>query len=221
MDNLIQSALDAASQGGKNKALELIQQGLSTNPNDIEALLAFASFVDEPTRKRQILNRILSLEPTHKAARETLLEMDRAEMGAYRSQPISSPVSTPQTKQKTTPPLPKSSNSSTEKPIVFRYSTTWLVLLYLFTTIFCCAGFLVASQDLGNSFPSFMLALLFGPTTLSVSSKVEVKETGIRAASLLGGAEIKWNEIAKVKSNPMRRNLELVSNAGKSVKVST
>ena len=221
MDNLIQAALDAASQGDKHKALELIQQALSTNPNDIEALLTFASFVDEPTRRRQILNRILSLEPTHKAARETLLEMDRAEMGAYRSQPISSPVSTPQPKPQTTPLGTKSSNASTEKPIIFRYSTTWLVLLYLFTTIFCCAGFLVASENLGNSFPSFMLALLFGLTALSVSSKVEVKETGIRAASLLGGAEIKWNEIAKVKSNPIKRNLELISNTGKSVKVST
>lgn len=221
MDNLIQSALDAARQGDKNKALGLIQQALSTNPNDIAALLAFASVVDEPTRKRQILNRVLSLEPTHKAARQTLLELDRAEMGAYRPQPTSAPVSTPQSKPQTTPLGTKSSNSSTEKPIVFRYSTTWLVLLYLFTTIFCCAGFLVASQDLGNSFPSFMLALLFGLTALSVSSKVEVKDTGIRAASLLGGAEIKWNEIAKVKSNPVKRKLELVSNTGKSVKVST
>jgi hypothetical protein len=221
MHNLSQSALDAASQGDKNKARELIQQALSTNPNDIAALLAFASVVDEPTRKRQILNRVLSLEPTHKAARQTLLELDRAEMGAYRPQPTSAPVSTPQSKLQTTPLGTKSSNSSIEKPIVFQYSTTWLVLLYLFTTIFCCAGFLVASQDLGNSFPSFMLALLFGLTALSVSSKVEVKESGIRAASLLGGAEIKWNEIAKVKSNPVKRKLELVSNTGKSVKVST
>jgi len=221
VQNLIQSAMDAASEGNKNKALELIQQALSTNPNDIETLLVFASFVDESTRKRQILNRILSLEPTHKVARETLLKMDRAEMGAYRPQPISAPVSTPQSKQQITPPQRKASNSSTEKPLVFRYSTTWLVVSYLFTTVFCCAGFLVASQDLGNSFPSFILALLFGITAPSVSSKVEVKETGIRAASLLGGAEIKWNEIAKVKSNPMKRNLELVSNAGKSVKVST
>lgn len=221
MQNLIQSAMEAAREGNKNKALELIQEALSTNPNDIEALLAFASFVDEPTRKRQILNRILSLEPTHKATRETLLEMDRAEMGAYRPQPISAPVSTSQSKPQTTPLETKSSNSSTEKPLVFRYSTTWLVLLYLFTTIFCCAGFLVASQDLGKSFPSFMLALLFGLTALSASSKVEVKETGVRASSLLGGVEIKWNEIAKVKANPMKRKLELVSNAGKSVKVST
>jgi hypothetical protein len=221
MHNLIQSALDAASQGDKNKALGLIQQALSTNPNDVAALLAFASVVEEPTRKRQILNRVLSLEPTHKAARQTLLELDRAEMGAYRPQPTSAPVSTPQSKPQNTPLGTKSSNSSIEKPIVFRYSTTWLVLLYLFTTIFCCAGFLVASQDLGNSFPSFMLALLFGLTALSVSSKVEVKETGIRAASLLGGAEIKWNEIARVKSNPVKRKLELVSNTGKSVKVST
>lgn len=221
MNNLTQSAIEAASKGDKKEALELIQQALSTNPNDIDALLTLASFVDEPTRKRQVLNRILSVEPTHKAAREMLLEMDRAEMSAYRSQPISAPVSTPLSKPQTTSPAPKSTNIPTEKPLVFWPSTTWLVVVYLFTTVFCCAGFLIASQDLGKSFPSFMLALLFGLTALSASSKVEVKQTGLRASGLLGGSEIKWNEIAKVQANPMKRKLELVSTAGKSVKVST
>jgi hypothetical protein len=191
MQNLVQSAIDAANQGDRSKALEVIKQALSTNPNDIDALLAFASFVDEPTRKRQILNRILSLEPTHKVARETLLDVDRAEMSAYRPQTISAPVSTPQSKQQTIPSLPKASNVRTEKPLVFRYSTVWLVVLYLFTTVFCCAGLLVASQSIGNSLPSLMLALLFGLTALSVSSKVEVKEAGIRASGLFGGSEMK------------------------------
>jgi hypothetical protein len=221
MNNLTQSAMDAVRKGDRKEALELIQRALSANPNDIDALLALASFVDEPTRKRQVLNRILSVESTHKAAREMLLDMDRAEMSAYRPQPISAPVSTPQSKQQTTPPSPKPINTAMEKPLVFRSSTTWLVVVYLFTTIFCCAGFLIASQDLGKSFPSFMLALLFGLTALSASSKVEVKETGLRASGLFGGSEIKWNEIAKVQANPMKRKLELISNTGKSVKVST
>jgi hypothetical protein len=221
MNNLTQSALDAVSKGDRKEALDLLQRALGNNPNDIDALLALASFVDEPTGKRQVLNRILSVEPTHKAAREMLLDMDRAEMSAYRPQPVSAPASTPQTKQQTTPPLPKSTSSPKEKPLVFRSSTTWLAIVYLFTTIFCCAGLLLASQDLGKSFPSFMMALLLGLTAFSASSKVEVKETGLRASGLFGGSEIQWNEIAKVQANPMKRKLELVSNTGKSVKVST
>jgi hypothetical protein len=50
---------------------------------------------------------------------------------------------------------------------------------------------------------------------------VEVSEAGIRTSSLLGKAEIKWNDIAGMKPNAMRQKLELVSNTGKTVKVST
>jgi hypothetical protein len=221
MHQLVQSAIDAASYGDKNNALELIQEVLSANPNDVDGLLTLATLVDEPTRKRQVLNRILSLEPTHQMARETLLDMDRAEMSAYRSQPISAPVSTPQPKQQTTPPPAKLATAPTEKPLVFRSSTLWLVILYLFTTVFCCAGFLIASRSVGNSLSSLILALLFGLTALSLSSKVEVNQGGIRTSAVLGSSEIKWNEIVKVKSNPMKRKLELLSSEGKAVKVST
>jgi hypothetical protein len=66
-----------------------------------------------------------------------------------------------------------------------------------------------------------MLALLFGVSALSLSSKVEVRDAGIRSSSVFGSSEIKWNEIASLKPNAMKRKLELISNTGKSVKVST
>ena len=221
MNPSAQAAIDAANQGNKNKAIELIKQALTVNPSDVDMLLAFATIVDEPTRKRQILNRVLSLEATHKSAREMLLEMDRAELRAHRSQPVSAPVSIPQSKPQMVPPSPEPAKSPLEKPLVFRYSTVWLVVLYLFTTIFCCAGVLAATQSVGSSLPSLGLALLFGLTALSASSKVEVNQAGIRTSALFGSHEIKWNEIAKVSSNPMRKKLELFSNQGKSVKLST
>jgi hypothetical protein len=241
----IQPITDAIRQGDKNKAIELIKQALSTNPNDIDILLVLATLVEEPTRKRQVLNRILSAAPTHKTAREMLLEMDRGEMSAYRLKPNPAPApepSTPNVRGKaevvSSPPPPgqiapdlsqaaapsKSAQTSKlqpEKPLVFRYSTVWLVVLYLFATVFCCAGLLIASQDIANSLPSLALAFLFGITALSVSSKVEVKETGIRTSSLLGSTEIQWNEIASLKSNSMKRKLELISSKGKSVSVPT
>jgi hypothetical protein len=61
MQELVQSALEAAKKGDKNKAVEIIRQVLHTNPNDIEALLALATFVDDSMRKRKVLNRVLSL----------------------------------------------------------------------------------------------------------------------------------------------------------------
>lgn len=252
MQNLVQSAIDAANQGNKNKAIDFLKQALNNNPKDIDALLVLAAIVNEPTRKRQVLNRILSLAPTNKDAREMLLEMDRAEMSAYRPQPGHAPVpqptsqpmpqlSTPNLSNKpelksapalqqmvrvtlkdTPPSKPRQvSKARTDKPLVFRYSTPWLVVLYLFTTVFCCAGLLVASQSIAQGVPSLILALLFGLTALSVSSKVEVNEAGIRTSTLLGSTEIKWNEITNIKSNSMKRKLELISKKGKSVQVST
>src|SRR6185503_8662624 len=95
MHQFIQSAKDAADRGDKNKAFEQIKQALQANPNDIDALLVLASLVVELARKRLVLNRILSLEPANKTAREMLLEMDRVELGAHRSQTISTPISQP------------------------------------------------------------------------------------------------------------------------------
>lgn len=225
MDSLVQSAHDAANRGDKKQAIDLLKQELSSNPNNIDALLAFASMVDEPTRKRQILNRVLSLDAANKTARETMLELDRAEIHSFRSQPISTPVSKvpsqPNPSASSPNSYPQPLTASTDKPMVFRSSTGWLAVLYVVTTIFCCLGLLVASQDLGDSLPSLMLALLFGVSALSLSSKVEVRDTDIRTSSLLGSAEIKWDEITSLKPNAMQRKLELISNTGKSVKVST
>lgn len=252
MQNLVQSAIDAANQGNKNKAIDFLKQALNNNPKDIDALLVLAAIVNEPTRKRQVLNRILSLTPTNKDAREMLLELDRAEMSAYRPQPGPAPVPQPTSQPmpqlstpnlsnkpelksaptlqqtvrvtlKDTPPSKPTqvSTARTDKPLVFRPSSVWLVLLYLFTTMFCCVGFLAASQSVTNSLPSFMLALLFGVTAISLGSKIEVSEAGIRTSSLLSTAEIKWSDIVVIRSKSMNKKLELVSNKGKSVNIST
>ena len=219
MQPLVQSAIQAIQRGDKRTALDLLQQALSLDPKDIDALLTLAPLVEEPTRKRQVWNRILSVEPTHKVAREALLEMDRAEMGAYRPASLSSTASIPPVQL--APPTSKPANAPTEKPLVFRYSTAWLVVLYLFTTLFCCAGLLVASQNIGNSLPSLALALLFGLSALSASSKVEVTQAGIRASAWLRSSTIQWDEIAQMRSDSFKRKLELRSRTGKTVNVST
>src|SRR5512143_250947 len=88
MQPLVQSAIDAAKRGENNKALELLKQALAANPNDIDAWLVVAAVVEQPERKRQCLNRVLSLDPTNRIARDELLEMDRAAMGG---QPLATP----------------------------------------------------------------------------------------------------------------------------------
>ncbi len=82
MHQFVQSAIEAANQGDKNRAMSFIKEVLSANPNDVDAWLVLAAIVDEPKRKRQCLNRVLLLDPVNKLARDELFEMDRAEMGA-------------------------------------------------------------------------------------------------------------------------------------------
>ncbi len=219
MQPLVQSAIQAIQRGDKRTALDLLQQALALDPKDVDALLTLAPLVEEPTRKRQVLNRILSVEPTHKVARETLLEMDRAEMGIYRPASLSSTPSI--LPAQPTPTASKPASVPTEKPLVFRYSTVWLAVLYLFTTLFCCAGLLVASQNIGNSLPSLALALLFGLSALSASSKVEVTQAGIRTSAWLRSRAIQWDEIVQMRSDSFKRKLELRSRTGKTVNVST
>lgn len=223
MSEIVQSALDAANQGDKKKAIELLKQELGENANNIDALLVLADLTEEPTSKRKVLNRVLSLEATNKTARDMMLELDRAEIHSYRSQVAPATVSmTQSTPPSSSPgPAPQKLAATSEKPMVFRYSTVWLVVLYLFSASFCCIGLMVASQSLANSLPTLMLALVFGLSALSVSSKVEVKDTGIRTATLLGSSEIRWNDIASIKPSSTKRRLELVSNTGESVRVST
>lgn len=81
MHQFVQSAIDAANQGDKNKAMSFLKEVLAANPKDLDAWLVLAAVVDEPARKRQCLNRVLALDPLNKLAREELFEMDRAEMG--------------------------------------------------------------------------------------------------------------------------------------------
>jgi hypothetical protein len=98
MQPLVQSAIDAANRGENNKAMEFLKQALAANPNDVDAWLVVAAVVEQPERKRQCLNRVLTLDPTNQIARDELLEMDRAAMGGapsfvseqlpFHSQPI-------------------------------------------------------------------------------------------------------------------------------------
>ena len=208
MHELVQSAMEAARRGDKSKALQLIKQVINSNPNDIDALLALATMVDESMRKRQILNRVLSLDATNKAAREMMLEMDRAEMDAYHqhapgiSIPKSQPVSDPQHSSQDV----ISNQISTpffDKPRSFRYPAGCLAIMYFFTVFSCCGILWFAVLDWSYSFPFLVLflgmTLALGYFLVTSSSKVETDGKGIRVASRLRTIEMKWDEIIDIK----------------------
>jgi len=248
MNQLVQAAIAAARQGNKPKAVELIREVLCANPNDVEAWLVLSRLVDQPERKRQCLNRVLTLDVTNKIAREELLKMDRAAMGAspapafvQSSLPLTSssipsselptihpdpgftPVVsvTPRVEPQVRSPLQKSTSARKEKPLVFKYPIFWRILIYFSLASFGCVGLLVASQNVVNSLPFWGLALLMGLTALAFSSKVEISETGIRASTAFTSSEINWNDINRLKSSSIKQRLELFKSNGQVVKVSS
>lgn len=230
MSELVQSAVEAAKQGDKRKALEFIKQALNSNPNDIDALLMLATMVDESTRKRQVLNRVLSLDATNKAAREMMLEMDRAEIHAdgKHSPGISIPKSQPVSETRPASQDSISNQASTtffDKPRIFRYPAGCMAILYVFTVISCCGTLWFAVFDWSYSFAFLVLflgmTLTLGYFLVTASSKVETDGKGIRVGSWFRTIEMKWDEIIDLKIDSLRGNLILRSNIGESAKIST
>ena len=284
MHQSVQSAIEAANQGDKNKAMGFIKEVLSSSPNNVDAWLVLAAIVDQPERKRQCLNRVLSLDPINRIAREELLEMDRASMGgtppfipepspafapgasvdqtqdkpapvsqpkpqstpgasnysASKSVSQSAPVATkathvtlpdwaeetPKSKPQAAPQPKPASKPRAEKPLVFKYSTINRIITYFFAVIFACFGLvaLLVLQDPSVFILPCGLSLLFIPAIWIVSAQVEVSEKGIRASRMFGlvtSSQVDWDEIARIKSNSMQRNLELITKKGDSVKVTT
>ena len=117
MHQFVQSAIEAANQGDKNKAMSFLKEVLSANPKDVDAWLVLAAIMDEPERKRHCLNRVLALDPTNKLAREELLDMDRSAMGNTPPfTPEPDPVSKPRSQPRSQPSMSFESNRPATQP---------------------------------------------------------------------------------------------------------
>jgi len=274
MHQFVQSAIDAANQGDKNKAMGFIKEILSANPNDVDAWLVLAAIVDETQRKRQCLNRVLSLDPTNQIAREELLDMDRASMGGTppfvlepfdqtqdKPDPVSQPKQqptrlplnysannpasqpalaqtqathvslpdwtqdAPQAKPQAAPQPKSTSKSRPAKPLVFKYSIVTRIATYFFAALFACLSLLalLVLQDLVAMIVPCGVVLFLLPVIWIISAEVEVSGKGIRTSRMFGltGSQVGWDEIARIKSNSMQRNLELITKKGNTVKVTS
>ncbi|HSA99032.1 MAG TPA: hypothetical protein VLE49_00165 [Anaerolineales bacterium] len=249
MQPLVQSAIDAANRGENNTALEFCKQALAADPNDVDAWLVVAAVVEQPERKRQCLNRVLSLDPTNQIARDELLDMDRAAMGGAppfapepllpQAQPAYQAALSPSTYPTSTSvfestPAPTQSvlvpsqvaakpavKARTEKPLSFRLPI-WTRLPFYFSTV--AAAFIVIlaiiDGELGVFLGAFVLFLIMCALSLSFSFKVEVRDAGILVDTLISQSHIGWNEISEMKSGSFQHGLELKRKKGKSVKVS-
>lgn len=201
------------------KEAKRLQRTLKANPTDIDSLLKLAATLKDLELKRKVLDRILSLEPTNKTAREMLLEMDRAEMGGERSPAevsgnlipkMSAPASTP------------SLSDQLAKPLVSRYSIIHQILIYPFVLFSILLMFQALGEwDVFIVFAGFFLLLLI--PVWFVSAVVEVSNSGIKLRRLLGMycREFEWKEINRIEPAIMGVGMKLTTVEGISVTISS
>jgi hypothetical protein len=240
MSQSVQSAIVAVKRGDKKRAMELLMQALTVNPNDLDAMLVLADLVEQPEHKRQIFNRMLTVEPANKIAREGLLRLDHQIIGGaptgtgvFANMQTTQPVLvknsfTNWVKEVKESPTVKSqiaiehdSYAIIGKPLVFKYPLFWRILMYFFVVFFGCVGLLIASQNIINSLPFLVLAAMMGFSAMIFFPQVEVSEVGIRTSGIFSDSQIHWDEITEMKSVPMKRRLELSKRNGGVLNVST
>ena len=74
--NLIKDARAAAVAGDREEATRLCRQAVDIQPNDKDAWLLLASLVDDPAEKRQIVERVLTMDPFNQEAKAALARLD-------------------------------------------------------------------------------------------------------------------------------------------------
>ena len=216
--------MNAVSSIDKLNATKRLQQTLGENPNDIHALLELAALLGtfkdpDLDKKRKVLNRVLTLDPVNKTAREMLLEMDRAGMGGDPSQAAPSSISTV---QHPVPASTGSSNDPLEKSLVFRYSINHQVLVYALIAFSIFVGVnIIESIDVLLVFGAFLLFLLI--PLWFVSAIVEVSSERIKVSRLFGLArrEIAWGDIEKIEPNALGQGIKLITSEGKLLVISS
>lgn len=186
----------------QRRAMRQVQQALRKDPNDIGALLGWAALLGtskpERDQKRNMLQRVLSLERDHPRARKMLFEMDRAEIGGNPAR-LSLAVILNDGSSSTVP----------QSPLILKYSVAHRLIVYFFLACALVAGF------------GFSLVFLLVPLWI-VSVVIEINDSGLKVSRLFGWlhSEISWKEIREIKELPRGRGVRVVSGAGKAVTVS-
>ena len=199
----------------QRKAARRTQQALKKNPYDTEALLQLAYSLgssDKPDRsqQRQVLRRILYLEPANRQARQMLFELDRATIGGDSSR-LSAAVILPD----------PSSNELPERTLVLRYSLVHQLLVYLFVAGTVFAGLSIARDAEGLTVVGSLLLFLLIPLWF-VSVVIELSSTGLKISRLFGLAcwNVSWREIRECTPTILGHGIRVITCTGKVAEVS-
>src|ERR1051325_9588005 len=199
--------MDAMSPTEQLNEVKRLDKVLEENPNDVEALVKLSTFLKKNLElKRKVLNKALSLDPTNKAAREMLLELDRAKM--TRGQPQAASFNLESTKG--------------EKTFAFRYPIVYQVFVYLLIafTIFVSSK-IITTTDVLMVFGAFLLFLSIPLWFVTVI--VKVSSSGLKVSRLFGiyHQEVDWTEIITIKLIDLGQGMLLTTAEGKLINISS
>ena len=207
--------MDAAPPIDKFNTAKRVQQRLRKDPNDIEALLQLAAVLGtlktpDVKEKRKVLQRVLSLEPANRQARQMLFEMDRAAIGGDPSRLSAAVILT----DPATNPIP-------EKPLRLRYSIIHQFLVYL---LIAFGAFLMLSSlrkpEVLAIVAAFLVFLLIPLWFVSVV--IEIGDTELNISRLFGVArtEILWKEIQEFKPRALGQGIQIITRDGRVAEIS-
>jgi len=74
--NLTQQGIDAYKAGNKDEAVQLLMQAVRDNAQDENAWLYLGAAIDDPTRKRQAFQKVLTINPNNEKAKNALARLD-------------------------------------------------------------------------------------------------------------------------------------------------
>ena len=199
----------------QRRAIRRIHRALRRDPYNVESLLELANRLEagsEPDRKerRDVLHRILALEPGNRQARAMLFEMDRAEIGGGASRLSQAVILTS-----------PSASDFPEPPLVLRYSFVHQILVYLLVASTVLAGVSVGRDAGGLVVFGGLLFLLTIPLWF-ISAVIEIGDRGIGVSRLFGIArsEIRWRDIREVRASILGQGIIILSRKGKALEVS-
>lgn len=80
--NLTQQGINAYKAGNKEEAVKLLMQAVRENAQDENAWLYLGASIDDPTKKRQAFQKVLSINPNNEKAKNALARLDAGTSGA-------------------------------------------------------------------------------------------------------------------------------------------
>src|SRR5215475_12137500 len=78
---LVQQGIDAYKAGNKDEAVKLLSEAIRENNQDENAWLYLGAAIDDPVKKRQAFERVLTINPNNERAKNAITRLNAGVSG--------------------------------------------------------------------------------------------------------------------------------------------